>query len=59
MRVDLLGYLLGALDDAERDGVEEAIRRDPQLQRELETLRERIEPLDELAAEADPPPDLI
>ncbi len=42
MREDLLGYLLGALDDTDRRRIQAALRRDPQLRRELERLREEL-----------------
>lgn len=50
MREDLLGYLLDALDDAERLQVEEALDGNVQLQHELHSLRERLAFLE---AEAD------
>ena len=46
MREDLLGYLLNALDEAERQRVFEALQKDPQLRQELETLRRDLRPLD-------------
>jgi hypothetical protein len=56
MREDLLGYLLNALDDAERERVEDALRRDPELQRRLEELHEQLLWLAD--DEAEPPPHL-
>jgi len=44
-REHLLGYLLGALDDAERDVVEEHLYRDAELRWELALLREGMKPL--------------
>lgn len=58
MREDLLGYLLNALDDAERARVEEALRRSPELQRQLEELKEKLLPIDEGQPEFEPPPGL-
>ena len=39
MREDLLGYLLNALDESERQRVFEALQKDPHLRQELEKLR--------------------
>ena len=55
MREDLLGYLLNALDDAERQRVFEALQKDPQLRQELEDLRRQLRPLDATNADFDPP----
>ena len=55
MREDLLGYLLGALDDDERERVEAAIRHDPELQRRVEELQEQLQILAEEAPEEPPP----
>ena len=46
-REQLLGYLLGALDEAEQDALERQLRRDPRLRRELSEMREKIQPLEE------------
>lgn len=51
----LLGYLLGALDDGEREAVEEEIQRDSQLRDQLVRLRRRLEPLRQAEVEYDPP----
>jgi hypothetical protein len=56
MREDLLGYLLNALDDAERERIEAALRTDPELQRRLEELHEQLQMLAE--EEENPPPGL-
>lgn len=58
MRVDLLGYLLDALDDRERARVEQALRSDPELQRRLEALQEQLSFLAEDAGDCAPPPGL-
>jgi len=42
----LLGHLLGALDDPERESLQARLPRDPQLQRELEATRRLLEPLE-------------
>ena len=55
MREDLLGYLLNALDDAERKRVSEALQRDPQLRQELEVLRRQLRPLDATNVDFEPP----
>ena len=58
MREELLGYLLGALDADEQAQVEERLRNDPRLRRELEQLRRLTEPLEDAYADVDPPPGL-
>jgi hypothetical protein len=52
----LLGYLLGALDDAEQDAMEEELQRDSQLREQLVMLRQRLEPLRDMRGEDDDPP---
>lgn len=58
MHEDLLGYLLDALDDAERERIERAIRTDPELQRRLEALKEELSLLAEEPDGSAPPPGL-
>ncbi|MBI2823073.1 MAG: hypothetical protein HYX69_00115 [Planctomycetia bacterium] len=61
MREQLLGYLLGALEPSETALVEARLSEDPQLRRELETVRASLAPLDEAEEESealDPPPGL-
>ena len=41
----LLGYLLGALEDSERESIEEQLRDNPKLLRELASARENLLPL--------------
>ncbi len=55
MREDLLGYLLGALDDAARQRIESRLAEDPELRREFYRLKRCLEPLDTLAEEYEPP----
>ena len=55
MREQLLGYLLGALDDSEHRQVEEHLQRDPQAQRELELLAGGLQPLKADADHHEPP----
>ena len=55
MRQKLLDYLMDALEDGDRQRVEKALRSDPTLQQELETLRESLEPLDVYRGDFDPP----
>jgi hypothetical protein len=55
MREDLLGYLLNALDDAERQRVFEALQKDPQLRQELESLRHQLRRLDATNVDFEPP----
>ncbi len=46
MNEDLLGYVLDAIDDAERQRIEEALEKDPHLQRRLEEIRTELACLD-------------
>jgi hypothetical protein len=54
----LLGYLLGALEDDEQAAIEEQLRSDPKLRKRLATVRERIELLRGASCEFAPPPGL-
>ena len=54
----LLGFLLDALDDVEREEFERQLQHDPQLQLELESLQSTLEPLAESYEEHEPPPTL-
>ena len=54
-REHLLGYLLGALEADEQAQIEQDLDRDPELRRELEILRTRVEPLSWLEDESEPP----
>lgn len=58
MREDLLGYLLEALDEAERERVEQALRKDPDLQRRLEDLKDELQMLAGEEDVLEPPPGL-
>lgn len=51
----LLGYLLGALEDDERENLRERLSRDEDLRRELALLREIIRPLERTRQGYDPP----
>ena len=55
MREDLLGYLLGALDEPERADVQAALEVDPELAAECARLEQIIAPLAEDEAWIDPP----
>lgn len=44
-REQLLGYLLGALEESERESVERQLNQDPEWRRELALLRQRLQPL--------------
>lgn len=55
MREQLLGYLMDALEPDERRLVEERLRDDARLQRELELLHEALEPLRQTEDEFEPP----
>lgn len=46
MRLDLLGYLLGALDGPTQELTKERIAADPQLQQKLNRLESQLEPLE-------------
>lgn len=59
VREQLLGYLLGALDEAEQDSLEEQLERDPHLRRELAQMREQLRPLEATRGEFVPPPGLV
>jgi len=55
IREQLLGYLLDALDDAERSEVEQQLEVSPELRTELESLALTLEPLAEAYEEFEPP----
>ncbi len=55
LKEQLLGYLLDALDDDERQRVEEQLEADPSLIDELQLLRRSLEPLVDDVEEFDPP----
>jgi hypothetical protein len=54
----LLGYLLGALDDAERQQVEESLKKDPHMRWELSRAERSLEPLAGTRVDDAPPPGL-
>jgi hypothetical protein len=54
----LLGCLIGALDDAERRRVEDAVACNPALQREMGRLAEQVGPLLAARRSVEPPPGL-
>lgn len=51
----LLGYLLAATDEAEREAIEADLQRDPLLRERLARLRARLGPLRDAWTEYDPP----
>jgi hypothetical protein len=55
---NLLGYLLGALDDEERRQVEDALEADPAMGRRLDLLRRALVPLEADRDDPVPPPRL-
>lgn len=59
MRQQLLGYLLNALDAAEREEVERQLAGNPRWQRELEQLRELLRSLEQTRQEYEPAGDLV
>ncbi len=54
----LLGHLLGALDDRETEQVSTRLETEPRLHGQLESLRGRLATLEPLRGEVDPPPGL-
>ena len=54
----LLGHLLGALDDSEEEFVQAQLQRDPQLRQELEEASRLLEPIDQAREAFTPPPGL-
>jgi prepilin-type processing-associated H-X9-DG protein len=57
-REQLLGYLLDALDEAEREQIERQLTNNPQLFHELEALQQELEPLADSYGDFEPPEDL-
>lgn len=55
----LLGYVLGALDEAERQQVEESLRNDPRLRRELSRAERSLKILEGTRWDYPPPPGLV
>lgn len=55
---NLLGYLLGALDAEDLEQVSLALASDLELQRQLEQVRQALEPLHLCRDEINTPPDL-
>ena len=55
MDLDLVGYALGILSPLETERVTEAVRHDPQLQRELDRIRQTLTRLSDGAAETEMP----
>lgn len=55
MNEDLFGYLLNAIDEPEHQRIEEALKKDPQLQRQLEDLRKNLSGLDATSGDFEPP----
>jgi len=59
VRERLLGYVLGALDDAERQQVEESLRDDPRLRPELARAEKSLKVLEGTRCDYAPPPGLL
>ncbi len=55
MRVDLVGYLMGALDGPEKDRVKQAVDADPRLREMLDELEHQLAPLEQLRWGDKPP----
>jgi hypothetical protein len=55
----LLGYVLGALDDAERRQVEESLKTDPRMRRELARAQRSLRILEGTRRDYPPPPGLL
>lgn len=58
MHQQLLGHLLGALDDDEQEWVEARLQHDEEYRRHWVALRRRMAPLLALRPDTEPPPDL-
>jgi anti-sigma-K factor RskA len=58
MNANYVGYLLKALEEDERLAVERGLAAAPSARRELELLRQALEPLEADAAPPEPPADL-
>ena len=58
MHQQLLGHLLGALDDAEEERVDAQLEHDEQCRQELVRWRRRLAPLEALRPDFEPPPGL-
>jgi len=57
-QAQLLGYLLGALEESEQDSVENELDQNPKLMRDLALVRESLLPLWLAQPDCDPPPGL-
>lgn len=55
LQQQLLGYLLGALDEEEQEWVEARLERDEEFRRQLTELRRRMAPLASMRPECEPP----
>ncbi len=58
MHHQILGHLLGALDDDEQQSVDSCLEHDPRWSRELKEWRHRLAPLEALRPDFEPPPGL-
>ncbi len=58
MRQELVGYILGALDEDEQQRLDQSLSRDAALKDDWELLKRGLDPLEENVAAEDPPPDL-
>lgn len=54
----LLGYLLDALEDDERQQLQQELANDPQLRQQLQTIRAALQPLESTREPVEPPPGL-
>ena len=54
-REQLLGFLLGALEEPEQESVEKQLERNPKLLQDLATVRESLQPLWVAQPDFDPP----
>jgi hypothetical protein len=57
-QVDLLGYLLGALDASEQETIRKELETDRELEGQLHDWEERLAPWERVCAEYEPPPGL-
>jgi hypothetical protein len=58
VREELLGHLLGALEDSEQELIDQRLQNEPDLLRELTQLRRQLEPLQAARCDVTPPPRL-
>jgi hypothetical protein len=58
VREELLGHLLGALEDSEQEAIQKRLQSEPELVRELSAVRRQLVVLETVRRDFDPPPGL-